>query len=264
MLIGIRAIVASFVGYGLWTNKQHSDELEIISQRRQEMNQLVKKYNQKVYNLHDQANSSSMYGLVKRDYHASVASLKARWKNEDATKKKSLARIWKWIFAIGAVVILFGGCYGIGVETESGQANHITSLMEKRSWNAENIPMPHMYDHSLYVCNPDSILSEEVVDSINRTLGRLDDILGIESVMVIIGHIDNDDPVAMVRGIYDKYKVGRNDRGLVIVVGYLDHSYFIAPGRSLEADLTDLETNHLAQEYLIPSMKAEKPDSGML
>jgi len=88
--------------------------------------------------------------------------------------------------------------------------------------------------------------------------------LGIESVMAIVGHIDNDDPVAMVRGIYQKYKVGRNDRGLVIVVGYLDHSYFIAPGRSLEADLTDLECNHLAQDYLIPSMKAEKPDSGML
>ena len=103
-----------------------------------------------------------------------------------------------------------------------------------------------------------------VVDSINSTLGQLDDVLDIESVMVIVGHIENDDPVGMVRGIYDKYKVGRNDRGLVIVVGYLDHSYFIAPGRSLEGDLTDYECNHLAQDYLIPSMKAEQPDSGML
>ena len=48
------------------------------------------------------------------------------------------------------------------------------------------------------------------------------------------------------------------------MVGYLDHSYFIAPGRGLEGDLTDMETNHLAQDYLIPSMKAELPDSGML
>ena len=82
--------------------------------------------------------------------------------------------------------------------------------------------------------------------------------------MVIVGHIDGDDPIPMIRGIYEKYKVGRNDRGLVIVVGYLDHSYFIAPGRGLEGDLTDMETNHLAQDYLIPSMKAELPDSGML
>ena len=77
-------------------------------------------------------------------------------------------------------------------------------------------------------------------------------------------NIEGDEPVTMVRDIYDKYKVGRNDRGLVIVVGYLDHSYHIATGRSLEADLTDLECNHLAQDYLIPSMKAEQPDSGML
>ena len=65
-------------------------------------------------------------------------------------------------------------------------------------------------------------------------------------------------------GIYEKYKVGREDRGLVIVVGYLDHSYFIAPGRSLEGYLTDAECGRLAREYLIPSMKAEMPDSGML
>ena len=82
--------------------------------------------------------------------------------------------------------------------------------------------------------------------------------------MVIVGHIKGDDPIEMVRGIYNKYKVGRDNRGLVIVVGYLDHSYFIAPGRNLEADLTDTETDYLASEYLIPSMKAELPDSGML
>ncbi|MBQ8080057.1 MAG: PTS glucose transporter subunit IIA, partial [Oscillospiraceae bacterium] len=96
------------------------------------------------------------------------------------------------------------------------------------------------------------------------TLRLLDTKLGIESAVVIVGHIKGDDPIEMVRGIYDKYKVGRDDRGLVIVVGYLDHSYFIAPGHNLEADLTDTETHQLAKAYLIPSMKAEQPDSGML
>ena len=47
-------------------------------------------------------------------------------------------------------------------------------------------------------------------------------------------------------GIYDKYKVGKNDRGLVIVVGYLDHSYFIAPGTNLEKELSNSDIHHIS------------------
>ena len=58
--------------------------------------------------------------------------------------------------------------------------------------------------------------------------------------------------------------MGKDDRGLIVVLGYEDHSINISPGRSLEADLTDVECRRLQQEYVIPSMKAELPDSGML
>ena len=152
----------------------------------------------------------------------------------------------------------------MGMKIREAEPDRVASLMESRMWNADNIPMPHMQDATKYVSNPDTILSPAIVDSIDHIMYRLDTDLGIESAVVIVGHIEGDDPIPMVRGIYEKYKVGRNDRGLVIVVGYLDHSYFIAPGRALEGDLTDLETNHLAQDYLIPGMRAEQPDSAML
>lgn len=137
-------------------------------------------------------------------------------------------------------------------------------LTDSHAWSAENIPMPHMQDHSKYVSNPDGILSEQIVDSINVVLGKLDDVLCIESAMVIVGHIADDNPMKMVSGIYGKYKVGKNDRGLVIVVGYLDHSYFIGTGKKLEKELSNSECDYLAQTYLIPGMKAEQPDSAML
>lgn len=146
----------------------------------------------------------------------------------------------------------------------AGDQGQKTKLVGSHAWSADDIPMPHMQDYSKYVSNPDGILSEQVVDSIDVILQRLDDVLGIESVMVIVGHIANDNPTEMVRGIYDKYKVGKNDRGLVIVVGYLDHSYFIAPGTNLEKELSNSECDYLAQTYLLPGMKAEQPDSAML
>ena len=58
--------------------------------------------------------------------------------------------------------------------------------------------------------------------------------------------------------------MGRRDRGLVIVVGYEDHAINMSPGRALEADLTDAECHRLEQQYVVPAMRAEKPDSGMV
>lgn len=249
-------VLAILIAVGLNANKLHSHELPVIQRRREQLNQLVTQYNNKVRKA-----SYSQYDTIKRNYERERNSLKRIFELEGNPR---LTGIWQWLFTIGFVVIFLSGCFNLGLTVTPSDNGQATKLMEQHVWNADNIPMPHMYDHSLYVSNPDSILSQTVVDSINVTLGQLDDVLGIESVMVIVGHIENDDPVGMIRGIYDKYKVGRNDRGLVMVVGYLDHSYFIAPGRSLESDLTDAECNRLARTYLIPSMQAEQPDSGML
>jgi uncharacterized membrane protein YgcG len=37
----------------------------------------------------------------------------------------------------------------------------------------------------------------------------------------------------------------------------------MSPGRSLEADLTDAECHRLQQQYVVPAMRAEMPDSAM-
>jgi uncharacterized membrane protein YgcG len=98
----------------------------------------------------------------------------------------------------------------------------------------------------------------------NVVLQRLDSQLGIESVVIVVNHIENDDPFRMAQDVGNKYGVGRNDRGLVVVCGYQDHSINMSPGRSLEADLTDAECHRLQQQYVIPAMRADQPDSAML
>ena len=98
----------------------------------------------------------------------------------------------------------------------------------------------------------------------NATLRQLEDSLDVQSVVIVVNHIENDDPFRMAQDVGNRYGVGRQDRGLVIVVGYEDHSINISPGRSLEADLTDAECRHLQQQYVIPAMRAQMPDSGMI
>lgn len=283
IIVGLAIIIiAVIVSLGSTTNKKYANEIKENEKMQEELRKIVGKYNAKVSDLEKsckseinalvsarstqkqsiRSNYSSKYLDNWREYEKERKSFESSW---NATHKSHLKNFWQWAFVIGFIALLGACSFSLGVTMKpEPESSDISALMQMRTWSADNIPMPHMTDGTQYVSNPDSILSQEVVDSINVVLRQMDDQFDIESAMIIVGHIENDDPIAMVRGVYQKYGVGKNNRGLVIVVGYLDHSYFIAPGRALEGDLTDMESDQLARRYLIPSMKAELPDSGML
>ena len=254
--------------------KKFSAEIDSLKEKRAELIKIGTKYNKDVKQLEEDFRSekkstkiredySNKYEQIYNNYRAESQAFIDQW-NSTHSNEQRLKGMWQNGIKTCVIALIAAGGLTMGLKMREAEPTGVAALMESRMWNADNIPMPHMQDGTKYVSNPDSILSPAIVDSIDHIMYRLDTNLGIESAVVIVGHIEGDDPIPMVRGIYEKYKVGRDDRGLVIVVGYLDHSYFIAPGRGLEGDLTDLETNHLAQDYLIPSMKAELPDSGML
>lgn len=180
---------------------------------------------------------------------------------KEKEKKPSFLFQKKWLgvaFWIG-ILCIYGSCsYGLGqIETE----NEVQATV----WNADNIPLPHLTDGMQYVSNPDTLLSQAAVDSINVICQQLDRRLGVESAVIIVRHVENEDAFRVALDIGNKYGVGKKetDRGLVVVVAYDDRRYFIAPGRGLEADLTDAECNHLAVDYLKPYMRANDPDNAM-
>lgn len=180
---------------------------------------------------------------------------------------KRFKAYWKRFIAIGLLTQVIACSYTVGSMpdiTTDVSTNSTVQSTTTREWNADNIPMPHLTDGSRYVSNPDKVVSEHTEQLLNRWLKRMDDSLQIESAMIIVNHVENEDPYRMAQDIFDKYKVGKNDRGLVIVLAYQDHKVRTHTGRALEADLTDIECSRLQQTYAIPSMKAEQPDSGML
>ena len=162
------------------------------------------------------------------------------------------------LFWAGASAIVSACNYTMMDDEADDEASHIV-------WNADNIPLPHLYNGDLYVSNPDSVITQQTVDSMNVVLKKLDKELGIESVVIIVNNIENGDAFRMAQDVGNKYGVGdkETDCGLVIVVAYDDRKYFIAPGRGLEAYLTDAECGRLARNYLVPFMKVNNPDDGM-
>ena len=207
-------------------------------------------------------NYSTRYEVLAGEYRAKCRQILAAEKVAHPAWAKG--RTMVGVLLVVSIILMFICCGASMDKIESSPSAVMSNTTEKRYWNAENIPIPHLQDATQYVSNPDNILTQQAVDRMNVTLKRMDDSLGVESVVIVVGHIENDDPFRMAQDVGNRYGVGREDRGLVIVVGYEDHSINISPGRSLEGNLTDAECHRLEQQYVVPAMRAEMPDSGMI
>lgn len=210
---------------------------------------------------------SKQYEALAREYRGKTKELLQSWKQDNpewAKRRKLLG----WLFFIGIMAAMVCCSASLPVDDSpaaSSFASEVTDASDEITyWNADNIPIPYLQDSTQYVSNPDNVLSQGAVNSMNIKLQQLNLELGVQSVVIVVNHIENDDPYRVAQDVGNKYGVGYNDRGLVVVVGYEDHSITMAPGRALEADLTDAECHRLEQQYVVPAMRAEMPDSGMV
>ena len=208
---------------------------------------------------------SEKYEELAQEYFGKRKTIFEEYKKANPQWTKT-RKIWGKVFYIGIIFAMV--CCSAAMPwceepsfAETSQA--VSAPQETTLWNAENIPIPFLQDSTPYVSNPDHVLTQQTVDHMNITLKRLDNELGVQSIVIVVNHIENDDPFRFAQDVGNKYGVGYGNKGLMVVVGYQDHSINISPGRALEADLTDAECHRLEQQYVVPAMRAEMPDSAM-
>lgn len=202
-------------------------------------------------------------------YYAEKKKLPAKSSDYDKlsyTKKAKTPRFKFYKIVLGLLFWAVIFCCFISCEYKWAQEESALPAVNQKEWNAGNIVLPHLKDGNQYVSNPDTILRQAVVDSMNVILKKLDVERHVESAVIVVNNVENADVFRMAQDVGNKYGVGNKEtnRGLVIVVAYRDKKYFIAPGRGLEADLTDAECNQLARTYLTPYMKSYNPNGGLL
>ena len=255
-----------------------------LAKKSDDINRLTRRYNDVItslvdsYNMEDELNWSSAissrytkkqyskkYEAVRKEYQGKRRKIISQWAEAHPQWAKA-RKLWGWILVIGVVSAMACCTFSMPIEEEPSTATASSAMSDTEItyWNADNIPIPYLKDATQYVSNPDYVLSQATVDSMNVVLQQLEHSLGIQSVVIVVNHIEDDDPFRMAQDVGNKYGVGHSDRGLVIVCGYGDHSINMSPGRELEADLTDAECSRLQREYVVPAMRAEQPDSAML
>ena len=208
---------------------------------------------------------SEKYEELAQEYFGKRKTIFEEYKKANPQWTKT-RKIWGRVFYIGIIFAMVCCSAAMPWSEEpsfAATSQAVSAPQETTLWNAENIPIPFLQDSTQYVSNPDHVLTQQTVDHMNITLKRLDSELGVQSIVIVVNHIENDDPFRFAQDVGNKYGVGYGNKGLMVVVGYQDHSINISPGRALEADLTDAECHRLEQQYVVPAMRAEMPDSAM-
>ena len=135
---------------------------------------------------------------------------------------------------------------------------------DNTEWNADNIVLPHVSDPMRYVSNPDNVVTEETEKVVNNIMRHMDTELGIESAVIIVNHVQNQDVYSMAQSLFNKYGIGKNDRGLVIILAFDDRVIRTHTGKALEADLPDITCSRLQNKYAILALQASNPDKAIV
>lgn len=126
--------------------------------------------------------------------------------------------------------------------------------------------MVHLQDSARWTCNPDGILPFWAVEEIDSICTALEHAKGVQCVVVVVEHLEGDDPYVFNKELFEKYGFGQEgaDNGLVVTLATLDRSYFISPGQGLEGTLPDVICKRIENAVMVPFLKEGDWENAMV
>lgn len=133
-------------------------------------------------------------------------------------------------------------------------------------WTPGEVPVLRYQDRTQYVSNPEHILSQATVDSLNVILQNLEETKGVQTLVAVLDHLEGDDPYEFAMALARKHGVGnkKTNTGLVIVLAVGDRSYQFLTGEGLEGTLPDGQIQLIEDRYFVPLLKKQDWDGAML
>ena len=138
--------------------------------------------------------------------------------------------------------------------------------LQAKEYTIQEIPLVHLQDRTRYVSNPDGILSESAVSTIDNILYHLEQKTGIQTLVVVVTGIEGGDcfefayQLGKVKGVGQK---GR-DNGLVILLSTDERCIQFATGYGLEGVLPDAICKRSQNRYMIEPFSKGDWNTGMV
>lgn len=138
------------------------------------------------------------------------------------------------------------------------------SVKEYKS--VDDVPNVRLIDVRRYVSDPTSILSPAATDTIDAILGRLEKSTGIETAVVMLPSIGENDIFDFSTSLFRKWGIGKakNNNGLLILFVMDQHKVRFATGYGIEGTMTDAMSKRIQTQYMVPAFKRSDWNKGMV
>lgn len=138
------------------------------------------------------------------------------------------------------------------------------SVKEYKS--VDDVPNVRLTDVRRYVSDPTSILSTAATDTINAILGRLEKSTGIETAVVMLPSIGENDIFDFSTSLFRKWGIGKkkSNNGLLILFVMDQHKVRFATGYGIEGTMTDAMSKRIQMQYMVPAFKQSDWNKGMV
>lgn len=138
------------------------------------------------------------------------------------------------------------------------------SVKEYKS--VDDVPNVRLTDVRRYVSDPTNILSTAATDTINAILARLEKSTGIETAVVMLPSIGENDIFDFSTSLFRKWGIGKkkSDNGLLILFVMDQHKVRFATGYGIEGTMTDAMSKRIQTQYMVPAFKQSDWNKGMM
>ena len=137
---------------------------------------------------------------------------------------------------------------------------------EDKAYSIESVPNVYAQDRRLHVSDPNGLLIQETQAEINRMLTLLEDSTGIQSMVVMLPSIGQDDIFDFAHNLFRHWGIGNKEsnNGMLIVYVADQRKIRFTTGYGLEGILPDAMCKRIQSRYMIPHFREGNTDLGML
>lgn len=137
---------------------------------------------------------------------------------------------------------------------------------EEKQYTLQDVPNVRLNDARQYVSDPSHILSGSARDTINAVLGRLEASTGIETAVVMLPSIGEEDIFNFAHELFRQWGIGKqkSNNGLLILFVMDQRKVRFTVGYDLEGTMTDAMSKRIQMQRMVPRFKAGDWDGGMV
>lgn len=137
---------------------------------------------------------------------------------------------------------------------------------EEKQYTLQDVPNVRLSDVRQYVSDPSHILSSSARDTINAVLARLEESTGIETAVVMLPSIGEEDIFNFAHELFRQWGIGKqkSNNGLLILFVADQRKVRFTVGYGLEGTMTDAMSKRIQMQRMVPRFKAGDWDGGMV